>query len=177
MFHGPEVKVQLTVAVWRGMLALCCELPAGQLSALAGDHPLKLTSSGTRLVQALAECEEVPVASWLMRRPAALSRAPRAVLRVLGAAVDAAFDGDACNLLLRKQREIRRRVGPHALLDLPAHARSEHARPALRRLAQKLHPDRFHALDPALRLASEEVMQSLSQAERELLSLACNRMR
>jgi hypothetical protein len=145
-------------------------MPGGQLSALAGDSALKLTSSGRRIVASLERSEHVELEAWLSRSPQSSLRAPRAVLRVLGAAVDATFDGGACNLLLRKQREIKRRVGPHALLDLPAHARSEHARPALRRLAQKLHPDRFQALEPALRAASQEVMRSLSQAEHELMT-------
>lgn len=168
--EGPEPRVGLTSAVWRGLSALCRELPAGQLSALAGDNALKLTSSGRRIVAALERSEHVELEAWLARSPQSAWRAQRAVLRVLGAAVDATFDGDACNLLLRKQREIKRRVGAHALLDLPSHARSEHARPALRRLAQKLHPDRFQALEPALRVASQEVMRSLSQAERELMT-------
>ena len=174
---GPDVHVGLTDAVWRGLLSLCRELPSGQLAALAGDHPLRLTSSGERLMKALTGIDDAQAGAWLARRPPSAARAPRAVLRVLGAAVEASFDGDACNLLLRKQREIRRRVGPHALLDLPSHARAEHARPALRRLAQKLHPDRFDALDPALRVASQEVMRCLSQAERELLSGASGRGR
>ncbi len=166
-----QVQVGLTRAVWHGLLSLCRELPLGQLAALAGDHPLRLTSSGERLMKALAGIiDDAQAAAWLARAPSNAARAPRAVLRALGAAVEASFDGDACNLLLRKQREIRRRVGAHALLDLPSHARSEHARPALRRLAQKLHPDRFYTLDPALRLASQEVMRCLAQAERELLS-------
>ena len=151
-------------------MQLCRDLPAGQLSALAGENALKLTNSGRRIVAALERSEHVELEAWLARSPQSALRAPRAVLRVLGAAVDETFDGDACNLLLRKQREIRRRVGPHALLDLPAHARSDQARPALRRLAQKLHPDRFHAVEPALRAASQEVMRALSQAERELIA-------
>jgi hypothetical protein len=87
---------------------------------------------------------------------------------VLGAASEAVLATDSCSLLLRKQREIRRRAGPRALLDLPPHAHAEQARPALRRLASKLHPDRFHAAEPSLRAVSSEVMRALSQAEHEL---------
>ncbi len=169
-FAGHEARVGLTSAVWRGLSALCREMPSGQLAALAGDNALKLTNSGRRIVAALQRSEHVALEAWLAPSPQSAWRAQRAVLRVLGAAVEATFDGDACNLLLRKQREIKRRVGARALLDLPSHARSEQARPALRRLAQKLHPDRFQAREPALRAASQEVMRSLSQAERELMT-------
>jgi len=166
----PQARVSITKAVWTGLCHIARDLDAPRLAVLAGDGALKLTHSGTRIVHALASTEQAQWEGWLSRAPQEAARVPRAVLRALGAAVEANFDGDACNLLLRKQREIRRRVGPRALLDLPSHARSEHARPALRRLAQKLHPDRFQALEPGLRAASHEVMRALSEAERELLA-------
>jgi hypothetical protein len=176
--EGPAPRADLRRAVWRGLLALCTELPPARVAALSGDTALRLTKSGSRLVEALERTAardtptsvEVSIARWLAPAPDRSAGAPRAVLRVLGAAVDASFDGDACRLLLRKQREIRRRVGARALLDLPPQARSEQARPALRRLAQKLHPDRFHGVEPALCAASHEVMRALSQAEGELLA-------
>jgi hypothetical protein len=165
-----EVQAELTCAVWNALLKLATELPVGTLAALSGDVPLRLTRSGERLLGALERAgETVPRVALLSRAPASAQRPGRAALRALGGAMDAAFDGDACSLLLRKQREIRRHVDPRALLDLPPHARPEHVRPALRRLAHKLHPDRFQASDPELQAVSSEVMRALSQAERELL--------
>ncbi|MFT3922504.1 MAG: J domain-containing protein [Myxococcales bacterium] len=170
VLSSPHVSVAIPHVVWLGLSAIAHDLPLAQLSALAGDTALKLTSAGRRIVATWEPAERNELEGWLARAPQGAARIPRAVLRALGAAVDSSFDGDACNLLLRKQREIRRRVGPRALLDLPSHAHSEHARPALRRLAQKLHPDRFQALEPGLRAVSERVMSALSQAERELLA-------
>jgi hypothetical protein len=164
-----QTDVDLLGCVWLGLLGLARELPAGTLGVLSGDMGLELTRSGARIAQALAASREFDgFESALRRAPSADRRPVRAVLRALGAATDAS--ADSCALLLRKQREVRRQAGARALLDLPPHARSEQARPALRRLAQKLHPDRFQAAAPALRAASGEVMRALSQAERELLT-------
>jgi hypothetical protein len=174
----------LVPAVWSGLLSLARELPLPTLAQLSGDAPLKLSALGQRLVarleprgsSALARClngcAREPIAEALSsaHAPFREARAQRAVLRTLGAAVEADFEGEACRLLLRKQRQIRRRASAHALLDLPAHARAEQVRPALRRLASKLHPDRFHANEAGLREASHEVMRALSRAHGELLA-------
>jgi hypothetical protein len=166
-----EVDADLVGCVWHGLLRLARDLSPGTLAALSGDMALELTRSGTRIALALEKSgEHSDVRRGLARAPSNEQRASRAVLRVLGAAVDGATGTDACSLLLRKQREVRRRAGAYALLDLPPHARPEQARPALRRLAQKLHPDRFDRAEPCLRAASSEVMRALSQAERELLT-------
>lgn len=105
----------------------------------------------------------------------ALSRDPprslqplRAILRVLGGALDGAGSEDAYALLLRKRREVSRKASPIALLDLAGPTSGEHVRRALRRLARKLHPDRFEGADDRLRAVSVEVMRALSCAATEL---------
>lgn len=165
-----ETQADLPRAVFDGLCAVARSLPADVLSVCAGQGPLKLTHTGSRLLAALSVTagEGEPIAASLSAAFPSTQLAVRAVLCALGAAVATKFDGDAFRLLLRKQREIRRCVGPRALLDLPPHAHAEQARPALRKLATKLHPDKFHGLDPALFAASHDVMRALSHAEGEL---------
>ncbi|MCA9533736.1 MAG: J domain-containing protein [Myxococcales bacterium] len=78
---------------------------------------------------------------------------------------------DSYGLLLRKHREVQRQATAWALLDLPATARPEQARVALRRLARSLHPDRFQGSgsDSARRI-SHEVLTALVSAEADLRS-------
>jgi hypothetical protein len=104
----------------------------------------------------------------LSRDPPAALHALRAILRVLGGVFDGADCEDAYALLFRKRRELSRKASPTALLDLAGPTSSEHVRRALRRLAQKLHPDRFEAADDRLRAVSAEVMRALSCAAGEL---------
>ncbi len=165
-----DTRADLVWAVFSTLRELSHALSERELRELSGTGPLKLTRSGSRLVEALVASAEncEPPDGWLRNAAETSAFGARAVLRVLGAAVEARFEGDVFRLLLRKQREIRRRVGPRALLDLPPHAHFEQARPALRRLATKLHPDRFHGQDPALFAASHEVMRALSEAAGEL---------
>lgn len=87
-------------------------------------------------------------------------------LRLVGAVQP---PGDhAYTVLLRKHRQLRHAARADALdlLDLPARARPEEARRALRRLAQLVHPDRFGENEaPAVRAASANVMTALVEAE------------
>ncbi|MEY4511835.1 MAG: hypothetical protein RLZZ450_3957 [Pseudomonadota bacterium] len=96
----------------------------------------------------------------------------RAVLRVLGAAIERPTHEDAYALLLRKHRQLSRNASASALLDLPEAASGEHARRALRKLAQKLHPDRFQAGDARLYAVSNVVMGALARAENTLRARA-----
>ncbi|MDB4973204.1 MAG: hypothetical protein JWN48_1545 [Myxococcaceae bacterium] len=99
----------------------------------------------------------------------------RALLRVLGIAQPEllpATSPHAYALLLRKTRELARNASANVLLDLPASASSASARQALRRLAHKLHPDRFQAGDARLYALSHRVMGALAQAERTLRTSA-----
>jgi hypothetical protein len=89
----------------------------------------------------------------------------RAALRLIGAAIERPVHEDSYALLLRKRRQLSRNDSASALLDLPELASAEHARRALRRLAKKLHPDRFQAGDARLHAVSSEVMGALSRAE------------
>ena len=113
----------------------------------------------------------------LSRRPGAMleralcSRPPsellplRASLRVLGlAAEQRAHVEDAYALLLRKRRELARNASASTLLDLPGPTSGVHVRRALRRLACKLHPDRFDRADHRLRVVSADVMRALAGA-------------
>lgn len=123
-------------------------------------------------VRAHAPFSAASLAAALAARPTQAQLRVRAVLRVLGAAVEhptvAHAPEDAYALLLRKTRELARNESAHVLLDLPAVASAAHARRALRLLAQKLHPDRFHMADARLYAVSERVMGALSQAEHAL---------
>ncbi len=113
---------------------------------------------------------EAVLARALAARPAPELHAVRALLRVLGAALVRPLHDEACALLLRKSRELARNVSARRLLDLPEQAGPAHARQALRRLAQQLHPDRFQARDARLHAISTEVMGALASAELELRS-------
>jgi hypothetical protein len=71
-------------------------------------------------------------------------------------------------LLLRKQRQLRRRAPSHVLLETREDASPAESRRALRRLAVALHPDRFgEGTPPPIRRASTEVLAALLRAERE----------
>ena len=69
------------------------------------------------------------------------------------------------SLLLRKRHQLRRRATPARLLDLSSSHGSNDTdaspRRALRRLAAKVHPDRF---EPSLAETSEEVLRALVAA-------------
>jgi hypothetical protein len=92
-----------------------------------------------------------------------------AALGMLGAVVPRTSSTGSYPVLLRKQRQIRRRASAAELLDLRGDAPAAEARRALRRLAHSVHPDVFGPLAPsALRRASTEVMTGLARAEQDL---------
>lgn len=194
--QGGAAGIDLAAAVWSALLALAQELPASLRTQLSGSAALTLTGAGKRRVSGLLRAIEYGELQAALRRRgfwAALDRPVRApdltrdllasalrsgathdgqvlrcVLRALGAAIERPALEDACGLLLRKRRQLARNVSARALLDLPEAASAEQAGRALRRLAQKLHPDRFHTGDARLLAVSTEVMGALTRAERAL---------
>lgn len=173
MWSSP-VAVAVPPCVLDGLLALTAAMTHGELARLSGSGSQRLTLAGTKFVAALR----------LSGRPMDIdpdvpcAHAPdsvRAVLRALGLLVETRVDSNSFSLLLRKQRQIRRHLSAQVLLDLPPHAAPEQARRALRRLAQKLHPDRFATDLPALRVVAGEVMGALSHAEETLRATSAPR--
>ncbi|MDB4989687.1 MAG: hypothetical protein JWN04_4865 [Myxococcaceae bacterium] len=194
---GPGLAmVDLTSTVWSALLAITAGLPESAVEQLAGRTVLRLTPAGTRRVRGLLQAAESgALAAARARRAifeppttavdsiavseAALQRALaakpqcaeprlRALLRVLGAAVDQPAPEHSYALLLRKTREVARNASANVLLDLPPVASSVLVRQAFRRLAQKLHPDRFQAGDARLHALSHRVMGALAEAEHAL---------
>jgi hypothetical protein len=158
------VAVALVPCLYAGLLSIARELPADLLRVHAGRGALRTTRLGQSLEVRLS-ASFVP----LLAKDAARDRlAERAALRAIGALVDAGAEVDGYSLLLRKRRELRMRATAHRLLDLPDGAPPAQARSAFRRLARKLHPDRFHAGEPGLVALSNEVMRALTSAEAEL---------
>jgi hypothetical protein len=166
---GFSVAVPLASAVYVGLLEIARELPDDVLRARAGLSSLRLTRLGHWLEGRLGASAERPLfASLLAKEPVRAQWAERAALRAIGALADERCELDSYSLLLRKRRELISRVSARKLLDLPESAAPERARGAFRKLAQKLHPDRFHAVEPALSAISNEVMRALASAEAEL---------
>jgi hypothetical protein len=158
------IAVALVPCLCAGLLSIARELPADVLLAHAGRGALRTTRLGQSLEAGLA----ASFAPLLRGDPAPEQLAERAALRAIGALVDAGAEIDGYSLLLRKRRELRMRATARRLLDLPDGAPAAQARGAFRRLARKLHPDRFHAGEPALLALSNEVMRALASAEAEL---------
>lgn len=163
----PAASIQVAPALWDGLIELARSLTNAELERLSVPHALRLTRAGEQWASSLVQAGKLGDLAPLLKQ-ASGSVHERAVLCALGLAVDARVDPDAFSLLLRKQRQIRRHVSPEALLDLPERAAPDQARRALRRLAQKLHPDRFSTELPALRAVSHEVMRALFRAEESL---------
>jgi hypothetical protein len=161
---GFPVAVDLVPCLYAGLLSIAHELPSSVLVARAGRGALRATRLGRGLEMRLGT-SFVPL---LGKDPAPECLAHRAALRAIGALVDAGAEVDGYSLLLRKRRELRTCVSARRLLDLPDTAHPGQARGAFRRLAQKLHPDRFHAGEPGLLAVSNEVMRALAGAEAEL---------
>jgi len=170
----PSIVAAVAPSVWSGLLTLAAELTHDERAQLAGQGGLRLTRAGTQFVAALNLSGRPLEIDAVLRREHGHEPA-RAALRALGLAVDGRVDADAFSLLLRKQREIRRHASAEALLDLPPRPAPEQARRALRRLAQKLHPDRFSGELPALRAVSSEVMRALFRAEEALRDVSLSR--
>ncbi|HEX6243179.1 MAG TPA: J domain-containing protein [Polyangiales bacterium] len=169
--HEPgwlQVSAPLAPSVYRGMVQIARELPLTTLRARAGVGALHWTSWGERLATRLGQAD--PLAWPTLSKPDAVGEhAPqRAALRAIGALVERKADLDGYSLLLRKRRELARRASARRLLDLPEEAHPDQARLAFRKLAQKLHPDRFHAAQPGLTDLSNRVMCALVSAEAEL---------
>lgn len=167
--YSLELRTNLSLSVWNGLLALAEELPASVLHQLSGDRALTLSPFGYRLVQEL-ECAGVHLddGALLSSRPPESLCCARAVFRVLGALNEHTLQGESYSLLLRKRGEIQRNEGAARLLDLREPVKPEQARRAFRRLAAQLHPDRFERERPELRALSSEVMRALSHAEAAL---------
>jgi hypothetical protein len=161
------VAVALAPCLYAGLSSIARELPADLLAAHAGHGPLRTTGLGRRLEARLG----ASFAPLLVKDPEPDRLWERASLRAIGALVDAASEVDGYSLLLRKRRELRMRTSARRLLDLPDTAHPAQARSAFRRLARKLHPDRFHAGEPGLLALSNEVMRALGRAEAELSAL------
>lgn len=156
------VDTSLTELVWQALMKRASALSLRLRFALACvGEPLQLTSVG-RVRSASLAIDDLQGA---LSREETQRLALRAVLCALGLARSCAQRReDTYSLLLRKRRELARNAGPRALLDLPRDASPEHAQRALRVLATKLHPDRFHTDDARLHRLSHEVMGALTRA-------------
>ena len=177
---GFDVSVDLVCALHDALVAIASELPADVLKARAGQGALRSTRLGSWLESRLHSSLARPRARFEPQQPAPgfanlLTKQPtltmwpeRAALRAIGALVEANAEVEGYSLLLRKRRELRNRVSSRRLLDLPDDAAPGQARAAFRGLARKLHPDRFHAGEPALLALSTEIMRALSHAEAQL---------
>lgn len=162
-----QVSAPLASSVYAGLVRIAAELPPDVLRARAGDGMLRLTTLGQWLAPKLAPAA-APAATLLAAHAAREHWPARAALRAIGALVERNAELDGYSLLLRKRRELARHASARRLLDLPEGARPEQARLAFRKLAQKLHPDRFHATQPGLTDLSNKVMCALVSAEAEL---------
>lgn len=172
-------------AALASLLRLAHELPSARREALGGQGALTFTKAGARRLRTLDERElaraaelltqahpgawagDVGVLRGLLRgEPLENEHAVRACLRVLGMAIEAhsrSLDGYA--LLLRKRRELARKERAEVLLGA---SRASDARRALRKLAAKLHPDRFGGEDVRLHRLFGQTLAELSRAEHAL---------
>lgn len=168
---GVRVAAALVASVHAGLLSIARELPEPILRMQAGEDALCLTRLGAWLEAQLGR-PRAELAHVLSAHPASDRWPERVALRAIGALVERNAELDGYSLLLRKRRELKRRASARRLLDLPESAQPELARLAFRRLARKLHPDRFHAAQPGLTDLSNEVMCALASAEAELSAQA-----
>lgn len=196
--HPPAAPwaVDPCAAVWAALLVLAAELPRAHLRELAEAEVIAPAAASARRADALARvltngALEVALdalgASALLppagapwptdqvpngRQLPPVLHVLHASLRSLGAVRGSsglrpgARTGFA--LLLRKRRELERKASAQTLLDLPGTSGPEHARRALRRLAGKLHPDRFAASDARLEALFTETLAALTLAEHRL---------
>lgn len=169
LLEGLHVSAPLAVSVHAGLVRIASELPADVLRARAGSAALRPTTLGQWLGARLGSASgERAFGLLLAAQPGPALLAERAALRAIGALVEQNAELDGYSLLLRKRRELRGRASARRLLDLPEGAHPSQARIAFRKLARKLHPDRFHAAQPGLTDLSNEVMCALVSAEAEL---------
>lgn len=165
-----EPRVSLVVAGWLSLRALLHEPRAAPFAPCASRT--SLSPFGVRLQHQLAR--HGLGASWdaaLAGETSAMDT--RIALDLLGATRSPrAPHGDAHGLLLRKHRELCRRVAAHVLLEIPASAGSVEAKRAYRRLVRKLHPDRFGLDNPLITRRATEVVRGLSDAVRGFTTVA-----
>jgi hypothetical protein len=162
----------LTSAGLRRVGGLLRAIEAGELGAAFRRRAFAGRLRPSQVDDLPAAFSPAALSAALRARPGAEQHALRALLLVLGVAAERPVHKDAYALLLRKHRQLSRNVSASALLDLPEAASAEHARRALRRLAQKLHPDRFQAGDARLHAVSNVVMGALARAENTLRARA-----
>jgi len=158
----------LTGAGRRRVSGLLRAIEAGELGAAFRRRAFASRPRPSHVDNLPSALSSAALRAALRADPDPTQHALRAVLRVLGAAIERPGHDDAYALLLRKHRQLSRNVSASALLDLPEAASAEHARRALRKLAQKLHPDRFLAGDARLYAVSTLVMGALARAEHTL---------
>jgi hypothetical protein len=156
-----KVSADLVRAVWEGLLTLARE----KLPALPTQHAAYTTTRrGLRILAQLRHAG-IDVDAALSARGPASHESGAVLLRTLLTLGGLERDADSYSLLLRKQRELRRRATPSELLDLPERAGPAEARRAFKRLASRLHPDRFHGDAPELFALSSEILRALAGAE------------
>jgi hypothetical protein len=164
-----DVRIDLPAALWSALLALAAELSPLARERASGQRALSLSPFGRRLAQQLSRASvELDVPRIVIANPAPAVSNQRVLFRVLGAVSEHSIADASYSLLLRKQREIRRRESAATLLDLREPVRPGEARRAFRKLAFQLHPDRFQVGAPELCTVSAEVMRALSLAEEQL---------
>jgi hypothetical protein len=169
LLEGLHVSAPLAMSVHVALVRIASELPADVLRVRASSTALRATTLGHWLAPRLGLVSgDEAFAALLAAHPGAEQLAARAALRAIGALVEQNAEFDGYSLLLRKRRELRGRASARRLLDLPEEAHPSQARVAFRKLARKLHPDRFHATQPSLTDLSNEVMCALVSAEAEL---------
>lgn len=153
-------------------------IPLDVVRERLGRGPLALAPLGELLVDRSALFADEAAACARLRHPATLPELERAArgseralrmvfaLAELEAATPPVGNGSLA-LLARKSRETRGTSAPAALLDLPQSAAPQAARPALRRIAREIHPDRFGPdAPPAIVAASNAVLGALGDAAR-----------
>lgn len=155
-----EDGVDLLTVLWRAVLT---HVEAGQ-DAVPARADGRLTASGRRLVRALSRRQLLDSAQTSACVQGAIDDPRlRTALQCMGA-LKADQHGDGYSLLVQKRRQLAAASTPQQLLDLPPGAGPLQARRSLRRLARRLHPDRFEQDPPGVREASGQVMQALSRA-------------
>ncbi len=168
----PPTTAELLVSAVRARMQ---DVPLISVRRKLGDGMLVLTPLGRELLEGAALWPDEQAVVTLLGRGASVDdlisaaggspRAQRTLhgLRLLGATGPPRAQRAGYALLLQKKRAVERRA--RDLLELPPTASARDRRRALRRLATKLHPDRFDA-DPeaAIRAASHSVMSALHAA-------------
>ncbi len=174
----PVPAADLVLAAMRDAVA---DVPLPRVRRALGTVPLHLLPLGESLLSNAclwpAEAAMLPLLrrgetpDVLLSAAGGSTRAMRGLyMLTLLRAVTASPQGAAAYpLLLRKHRQMQQATELDAFLDLPAGAPPAEARRALRRLAGKLHPDRFgRDAPPWVHRASTDVLSALVRAEAEL---------